>query len=157
MLDLSTLAFMGLLAACLTLAAIAFVLWRGRDSGSGEPHAALIAELARVQTDTAARLEALMGHFSNTHSQLQRSVNERLDSVTHRLGESLQHTTLKTTENLQKLNERLAVIDSAQKNITQLASQVTSLQSILANKQSRGAFGQGRMEAIVQDGLPKGA
>ena len=153
--DLSTIALLVLLAACITLAAIAFVLWRGRDSDSGEPHAALIAELARVQTDTAARLEALMGHFSNTHSQLQRSVNERLDSVTHRLGESLQHTTLKTTENLQKLNERLAVIDSAQKNITQLASQVTSLQSILANKQSRGAFGQGRMEIIIRDGLPK--
>ena len=60
-------------------------------------------------------------------------------------------------ENLQKLNERLAVIDSAQKNITDLASQVTSLREVLANKQARGAFGQGRMEAIVQDGLPKGA
>jgi DNA recombination protein RmuC len=152
--DLSTLAFMALLAACLTLASIAFVLWRGRDGA--EPHAAVIAELARVQTDNAARLEALMGHFTNTHSQLQRSVNERLDAVTHRLGESMQHTTQKTAENLQKLNERLAVIDSAQRNITQLASQVTSLQSILANKQSRGAFGQGRMEAIVGDGLPKG-
>src|SRR5205823_14287068 len=46
---------------------------------------------------------------------------------------------------------------SAQKNITDLASQVTSLQGVLSNKQSRGAFGQGRMEAIVQDGLPKGA
>ena len=49
------------------------------------------------------------------------------------------------------------MIDSAQKNITDLASQVTSLQSVLANKQTRGAFGQGRMEAIIQDGLPKGA
>ena len=49
------------------------------------------------------------------------------------------------------------MIDSAQKNITDLASQVTSLQSVLSNKQTRGAFGQGRMEAIIQDGLPKGA
>ena len=53
------------------------------------------------------------------------------------------------------VNERLAVIDHAQKNITDLASQVTSLQSVLANKQTRGAFGQGRMESIIQDGLPK--
>jgi DNA recombination protein RmuC len=60
-------------------------------------------------------------------------------------------------ENLQKLNERLAVIDSAQKNLSELASHVTSLRDVLANKQARGAFGQGRMEAIVQDGLPKGA
>ena len=84
------------------------------------------------------------------------AVNERLESVSHRLGNSLQKTTAHTTENLQKLHERLAVIDSAQKNITALATQVTSLQSVLANKQERGAFGQGRMEAIVQDGLPKG-
>ena len=47
------------------------------------------------------------------------------------------------------------MIDTAQKNITDLASQMTSLQSVLANKQRRGAFGQGRMEIIVQDGLPK--
>jgi DNA recombination protein RmuC len=58
---------------------------------------------------------------------------------------------------LQKLHERLAVIDTAQKNITALATEVTSLQGVLANKQSRGAFGQLRMEAIIQDGLPKGA
>ncbi len=70
----------------------------------------------------------------------------------------MQKTTQNTTENLQKLNERLAVIDSAQKNITELATQVTSLQGVLANKQSRGAFGQGRMETIIQrrpaEGLP---
>jgi DNA recombination protein RmuC len=58
---------------------------------------------------------------------------------------------------LQKLAERLAVIDRAQKNITDLAGQVTTLQGVLANKQTRGAFGQWRMESIVQDGLPKGA
>ena len=69
----------------------------------------------------------------------------------------MQTATKHTTDNLQKLNERLAVIDNAQKNITDLASQVTSLQSVLTNKQTRGAFGQGRMEAIIQDGLPKGA
>ena len=61
-----------------------------------------------------------------------------------------------TADNLPKLNERLAVIDGAQKNITELATQVTSLQNVLSNKQSRGAFGQGRMEVIIQDGLPKG-
>jgi DNA recombination protein RmuC len=151
--SLPTIGFVALLAACAVFATIAAVLWRSR--GQGEPHMALMAELARTQTDTAARLDALMGHFTNTQSQLQRSVNERLDSVMHRLGDSIQKTTLKTAENLQKLNERLAVIDSAQKNITDLATQVTSLQSILANKQSRGAFGQGRMEIIIRDGLPK--
>ena len=49
------------------------------------------------------------------------------------------------------------MIDSAQKNITDLASTVTSLQKVFDNKQRRGAFGQGRMEAIVADALPQGA
>jgi len=95
--------------------------------------------------------------LDKAHAQLQFTVDKRLDSVTQHLQTSLNTTKKETTDNLQKLNERLAVIDHAQKNITDLATQVTSLQSVLTNKQSRGAFGQGRMEAIVQDGLPKGA
>ena len=95
--------------------------------------------------------------LGQAQAQLQHAVNERLDAVTHRLGQSMQSTTKDTVDNLQKLNERLAVIDNAQKNITELASQVTSLQSVLANKQTRGAFGQGRMEVIIRDGLPLGA
>jgi DNA recombination protein RmuC len=49
------------------------------------------------------------------------------------------------------------LIDKAQNNLTELSSQVSSLREVLANKQARGAFGQGRMEAIVRDGLPNGA
>jgi DNA recombination protein RmuC len=90
-------------------------------------------------------------------AQLQRAVNERLDSVTHNLNQSMTSTRQHTVESLSKLNERLAVIDGAQKNITALASQVTSLQNVLSNKQQRGAFGQARMEVIVQDGLPRGS
>ena len=116
-----------------------------------------MAELSRAQADAAARLEGAIRLLANGQSQLQRTVNERLDSVSHRLGDSLEKTKQSTSENLQKLAERLAVIDRAQKNITDLASQVTSLQGVLANKQSRGAFGQWRMETIIQDGLPKGA
>jgi DNA recombination protein RmuC len=51
------------------------------------------------------------------------------------------------------LNERLAVIDAAQRNITSLSTEMIGLKDILNNKQSRGAFGQGRMEAIIKDGL----
>jgi DNA recombination protein RmuC len=59
----------------------------------------------------------------------------------------------RTALSLGQLNERLAVIDAAQKNITSLSSEMVSLKDILNNKQSRGAFGQGRMEAIIKDGL----
>ena len=60
-------------------------------------------------------------------------------------------------ENLSKLNERLAVIDAAQKNLTDLTGEIVGLRDILSNKQTRGAYGQGRMEAIIRDGLPAGA
>jgi DNA recombination protein RmuC len=112
-------------------------------------------ELARLQNETAVRVQAMADLLAGRQAELARAVNERLDAVTHRLGQSMHTNSQHTAEHLAKLNERLAVIDHAQKNITELASQVTSLQSVLTNKQSRGAFGQGRMELIVQDGLPK--
>jgi DNA recombination protein RmuC len=152
--SLSIIAVLAVIA-CTAVAVLAIMLWRARNPA--RRHEAEMADLARAQTDAAARLEGMIKLLANGQSQLQRAVNERLDSVSNRLGESLEKTKQSTTENLQKLNERLAVIDSAQKNITELATQVTSLQSVLANKQSRGAFGQGQMEAIIQDSLPKGA
>jgi DNA recombination protein RmuC len=69
----------------------------------------------------------------------------------------METTTRNTMEGLRHLHERLGIIDSAQKNLTELTSQVSSLREVLSNKQARGAFGQGRMEAIVRDGLPTGA
>jgi DNA recombination protein RmuC len=105
--------------------------------------------------DLNARVQAMGELLAKAQSQLQHTVHERLDAVTARLGDSMRTTTKDTTDHLQQLHARLAVIDTAQKNITDLASQVTSLQNVLANKQSRGAFGQARMEMIIQDGLPK--
>jgi len=105
--------------------------------------------------DLNARVQAMGQLLAQAQSQLQQTVHERLDAVTARLGDSMRMSTKDTTDHLQQLHARLAVIDSAQKNITDLASQVTSLQNVLANKQTRGAFGQARMEMIIQDSLPK--
>ena len=102
-----------------------------------------------------ARMQAMGEMLANAHTQLQQGVNQRLDAVTQNLGELMKTSTKHTTEHLQQLHARLAVIDSAQKNIGELATQVTTLQQVLGSKQSRGAFGQSRMEIIIQDGLPK--
>jgi DNA recombination protein RmuC len=117
---------------------------------------ARLAEMVRVQADTAGRVHTMGETLSGRQAELARLVGERLDAVTHRLGQSMSESGRHTTESLRHLHERLAVIDHAQKNLTDLASQVTSLREVLANKQMRGAFGQGRMEAIVRDGLPRG-
>jgi DNA recombination protein RmuC len=146
------------------LAAIAVILGRatrarGIEAARHDIHAGELeermAEIVRAQAETAGRVHTMGEVLSGRQAELARAVSERLDSVTHRIGQSMQQQTQNTMANLAKLNERLAVIDNAQKNLTDLSSQVTSLRQVLANKQARGAFGQGRMEAIVQDGLPK--
>jgi len=108
-------------------------------------------------TDLNARVQTMGELLARAQNQLQQTVHDRLDAVSSRLGESMQNSTKHTTDHLQQLHARLAVIDTAQKNITDLAAQVTSLQSVLSNKQTRGAFGQGQLEAIIADILPRGA
>jgi DNA recombination protein RmuC len=163
--DAVTLSIIAALAAGLLLTMLAALVWRARhvrrqreaavEAAKEAAMADTLVQMTQAHSEAAARLEAMIGLIAKGQNQFQHTVNERLDSVSHRLGESLEKTKQSTAENLQKLNERLAVIDNAQKNITALASQVTSLQGVLANKQSRGAFGQWRMEGIVQDSLPK--
>jgi len=133
------------------LAAGALIAWLLRPRA--EPDRAGELGLSNLNT----RLDDMAKWLNGAHGKLEQSVNTRLDAVTARLGETLQTSTKNTTDHLQQLHSRLAVIDSAQKNITDLATTVTSLQKVFDNKQRRGAFGQGRMEAIIADGLPKGA
>jgi DNA recombination protein RmuC len=118
---------------------------------------ARMAELVATQNELAGRMAAMSEHLGARQTDMMRLVGERLEAVTGRVGQSLADTTKSTQESLAKLQERLAVIDTAQNNITALTGQVVQLQNILANKQTRGAFGEARMAAIVADGLPHGA
>jgi DNA recombination protein RmuC len=116
-----------------------------------------LAHLLQVQGEMTGRMQTMAEIFGTRTSDLARLVNERLDQQGQRVGQAIEATGKKQEETLQKLGERLAVIDRAQSNITELSKDVVGLQAILANKQTRGAFGQGRMEAIVGDGLSIGA
>jgi len=118
---------------------------------------ARMAELVAAQNELSGRMGALTEVFGSRQAELMQTVNARLDSMSGRLGQSIVETTKSTQESLGKLQERLAVIDSARTNIEALAGQVVQLQNILSNKQTRGAFGEARMAAIVADGLPHGA
>jgi DNA recombination protein RmuC len=135
--------------ALVFLAAILMVnMSRRREDASA--HSAQLGEMK-------VRLQTLAEGSASRHGELARAVNERLDRMTHKVGTDLNETSRKTHESISKLNERLAVIDTAQRNLTELSSNMVGLQEILSNKQARGAFGQMRMETIVADGLPKGA
>ncbi len=121
-------------------------------------------EAMRRAVEMEYRLAELSGsvrHFTEqsqgAQAFLARAIDERLEQVSQRLGLGLSEQSERTSRTLSSLNERLAVIDSAQKNLTELSGEMVRLKDILSNKQSRGAYGQGRMESIVKDGLPNNA
>ncbi len=116
-----------------------------------------MSELARSGAELNGRLQSMAEALGSRQAELARVMADRLDNVSARVGAGLETAAQTTGANLNKLNERLAVIDAAQARLTGLTQEVVSLKDILANKQSRGAFGQGRMEAIVRDGLPSSA
>lgn len=147
----------GLVLLILLALLVVACIYLGRRSQESTERAAqssaLEAELAKLE----GRMQTLAEISVTRQTEFSRSFNERLDRVGHHLGQNLNESAQATTDSLARLNERLAVIDTAQRNITELSSNVVSLQHILANKQSRGAYGQGRMETIIADGLPKAA
>ena len=112
--------------------------------------------ILKSQAEMQGRMQTMAELFGARQAELNKSIRDRLDGMTSHLGRSINEQTRSTHENLSKLQERLAVIDTAQNNIQSLAGQVVQLQAILTNKQTRGAFGQSRMEAIIADGLPMG-
>jgi len=116
-----------------------------------------MAELARSGAELNGRLQSMAETFGSRQSDLVRVMADRLDNVSARVGAGIESAAQTTGANINKLNERLALIDAAQARLNGLSQEVISLKDILSNKQTRGAFGQGRMEAIVRDGLPSGA
>ncbi len=116
-----------------------------------------LAAVERLQSEAMGRLQAFASALGARQADLARGVAERLDAVGARVGDGLAANGQATAEQLSRLEARLAVIDAAGASIGALAGQVTDLKAILANKPARGAFGQGRMEAILKDALPPSA
>jgi DNA recombination protein RmuC len=155
----------GALALALLLV-IAIIIARSGNHGAAMAMAQAIradeleerlSEVLKAQNEATGRVDAMGQALAGRQADMARAVSDRLDSVTHRVGQSMEATTRNTMESLSALHERLGIIDNAHKNLTDLTSQVTTLRDVLANKQSRGAFGQARMESIVKDGMPNGA
>lgn len=88
---------------------------------------------------------------------LSKRLEESLATMNERMGRQLTQHSEKTHENLNKLAERLAVIDAANTQIEQLTGQVVQLHNILANKTDRGAFGEVQLENLVRNVLPPNA
>ena len=130
--------------------------------------ARVIAPLAHHMSDLGQRVQALgdgqerlaggLHHVSEAQAQAQANMlklmEQRLAQVQQQMNENLHGTARRTAQSLGDLQQRLATIDKAQENITKLSGDVLSLQDILSNKQTRGAFGEIQLNDIVLNALP---
>ncbi|MTV29992.1 DNA recombination protein RmuC [Rhodoblastus acidophilus] len=113
--------------------------------------------LAHSHAEMAGRMQTLAEILGGRQMDFARVVSEKLDRSAHRVNERLEVSARATLGNLSALNERLAVIDAAQARMSHLTEEIAGFRDVLANKQLRGAFGQGRMESIIRDALPPNA
>lgn len=160
-LELSLVEIILLLAFALIGAVIALVVSGGRKDPESDRHAAQMREkLAEMQAQQGA-LQGRLSQFAEDSAQrdtmFRQSLDERLSKVSERVGKSIVDTQERNSANLKQLHERLALIDRAQKNIETLSGEVSGLQSLLSNKQARGAFGEKQMQDLIETYLPPNA
>jgi DNA recombination protein RmuC len=118
---------------------------------------ALEARLAQMTDAQAAQQAQFSEALRNQERALAKSVEEKLLGMTQRVGETLEKNDKNQKTTLNELRERLVRIDTAQKNLTELSSQVVGLQEILSNKQARGAFGEVQLQDLVESVMPPGS
>lgn len=87
--------------------------------------------------------------------QLTQTTETKLKEINHQVEKRLAEGFEKTNETFGDVIKRLALIDAAQKKITELSSDVVSLQELLNDKRSRGTFGEVQLSAIIRNMLPE--
>ncbi|WP_428926711.1 DNA recombination protein RmuC [Marinibacterium sp. SX1] len=156
----------------------------GRAARAAEPVAAQMAwlgqslqQMAQGQDQLRGGLQQVSDTQANAQLRVIQTVEARLATVQQQMADRLAENALKsqvalaemqermtdtlhgqskaTTTSLTQLQERLRAIDKAQDNITRLSGDVLSLQDILSNKQTRGAFGEIQLHEIVSRALPR--
>ncbi len=147
---------LAILAALALGALVTYLATRGRGPGAADS-GEIVGRLAQMAESQAATQAQLSERLQAQERSVTKAVEERLTEFSKRLGDRLQLSATQSQTTLTDLRERLAVIDKAQKNITELSAQVVGLQDILANKQARGAFGEIQLRDIVESILPPSA
>lgn len=117
-----------------------------------------LSEELNQTRDTLHRLQLSLGaHLGETTDKLNAKIDQRLEQIAGRVNERLDEGFKKTNETFVNVMQRLATIDEAQKKIETLTGSVVSLQELLGDKRSRGAFGEVQLEALVRNVLPPAA
>jgi DNA recombination protein RmuC len=140
-------------AICLILVLIFISLRKNASAMQSESLAELRGQLSQMVQASNQQQQTLASQLSDQSSRMEQT----LSGFRQQLGQSLQQQTQSTHDNLTKLSERLAVIDTANNQISELTGQVTQLHNILANKTERGAFGEVQLENLIKTVLPPNA
>jgi len=143
----------------LLIVILLLILRKSKDSAEpSEVSFSNLKEQIRILADGQQQLTGSLKTIGEvqaaSQSKLLNLINERLAEVQNTMGESLQGSATKTARSLGELQQRLETIDKAQENIEKLSGNVLSLQDILSNKQTRGAFGEIQLNDIVIKALP---
>jgi DNA recombination protein RmuC len=117
-----------------------------------------LSEELNQTRDSLHRLQlSLAASLGETTDKLNARIDQRLEQISGKVNERLDEGFKKTNETFVNVMQRLATIDEAQKKIETLTGSVVSLQELLGNKQSRGAFGEVQLEALVRNVMPPAA
>ncbi|MEM7733798.1 MAG: DNA recombination protein RmuC [Pseudomonadota bacterium] len=157
------------LAALIAAAVLLLILWLVISTNRSAARSARMADpIIHQMNDLTTRVQGLsdgqnqlaggLNHVSEAQAQSQASMlqlmERRLAQVQEQMNENLHGSSRRTAQSLGELQQRLTAIDKAQENITKLSGDVLSLQDILSNKQTRGAFGEIQLTDIVSKALP---
>jgi DNA recombination protein RmuC len=119
-----------------------------------EKHRAMLTDLHMGLTQQGDRLGR---NLADSSERLSAKIDQRLDQIAGKVDERLEDGFKKTNDTFVNVMQRLATIDEAQKKIESLTGSVVSLQELLGDKKSRGAFGEVQLEALVRNVLPPAA
>ncbi len=111
-------------------------------------------EVSDMQKELFGAMHNLSENQTVTHSQILSHIESRMGNVQKSIFDTLNTSSTNTAKVLGELQHRLVSIDKAQSNLEKLSGDVLSLQDILSNKQTRGAFGEIQLNDIVLKALP---
>ena len=161
--DLSPILIVLILSVVFLLILVFYLMLRPRlnSTNSNKPvidHLNIVGDKIQKLSEGQERLTGGLQTVSEAQAKAQLSMinmmEERLAKVQLQMNENLSHSSRRTAQSLGDLQQRLSTIDKAQEKITKLSGDVLSLQDILSNKQTRGAFGEIQLTDIVSKALP---
>jgi DNA recombination protein RmuC len=143
------------------LAALTLDLAKRQDALKAEVLGGTLEKLAEQSRAQQELIQATMRNVTlqvtTTIEALTKANDARLNEISGRVNERLDEGFKKTNETFVNVMARLATIDEAQKKIDGLTTNVVSLQQLLGDKRSRGAFGEVQLEGIIRNVLPSSA